>query len=176
MNYEKYFDALTELVTGMCAHPESLRVFTEEQSGVHTLVVMPHTADHAKLVGRRGETINALQFLTRMAGVRCQARIAFTLSESFLGEKEMPEPFSFNPDFDRQKFERMLSVILSAVCDPPPFSVEYVGQGLLVDLQLPRRNDTASLTSALNSVFMPYCYAQGRASRIRLGQVNVIPT
>ena len=170
MNYENFFDALTELVTGMCGHPESLRVFTEDHDGVQTLVVMPHTADHARLVGRRGETVNAFQFLTGRAGVRFNQRIAFNLGESYIGEPEPREPFAFNPDFDRTKFERLLGIVLESVADPAPdYHVAYTGQGVLVEINLPRQNDHACLVSAVNSVFMPYCYHQGRASRIRLG-------
>ncbi len=170
MNYETFFEALTEIITGTCSHVEDLRVFVEEQDGIRTLVAMPHTADHAKLVGKHGATVKAMQLLTQAAALNLGVRIAYNLTESFLGKREERQPFSYNPDFDQLKFQELLRTMLVSVFQPvPEHLIELNGDGIMVTIELPRAESNEVMVGALNAMFIPYCYAQGRAVRIRLG-------
>ncbi len=171
MNYETFFKALTEIVSGACAYQSDLRIFQEQDArGAMVLTAMPHSADYAKLNGRHGTTVNAMRLLTQIAAQRCNARIAYALADSFVGMKDDRMPFAFNPDFDRKKFETLLDCMIQTLFLPvPPMTIEYPGQGIMVTVDLPREGDNETLINALWAVFTPYCYAQGRAVRIRLG-------
>lgn len=164
MKHQPLFRVLTGIVEVICRrHLDELRIFSETINGVETLVVLPHAADYPRLVGRHGGQVNAVTYLVNKAAQRLGERIGFSLSESFVGDREPVEPFAFNPDFAVKAFQQHLEDLAAAVTGREfDYRIEEVGEVIVVTVPCERNLDTETFLSALEAVFKPYCYGSGR--------------
>lgn len=174
MKHEPLFRILTEIVEVICRrHLDDLRIFTEDQDGVRALVVMPHSADYPRLVGRHGGQVHAAEYLVQRAGVRLGERIKYSLKESFIGEREPIERFAYNPDFSVMDFERRLHALAFCVTGKAwDFTVTPSGESLIVFTPCERNGSTETFLSAIEAVLRPYCYGDGRKLHIKPQFIN----
>jgi predicted RNA-binding protein YlqC (UPF0109 family) len=66
---------LEVVIKGMVEHPDAVRITTKERRGETLYEVHVHPIDMGRLVGRRGNTINAIRTLLAAGaakkGIRC---------------------------------------------------------------------------------------------------------
>lgn len=174
MKHQPLFAVLTEIIEVIChRHLDDLRIFTENMNGVQTLVVMPHAADYPRLVGKHGGQVNAVLYLVQRAAQRLGERIGFSLRESFIGDREPVEPFSFNPDFKMEDFERRLTSLAERVSGHPwDFEIATDRETLVVTTPCERSSSNETFLSAIEAVFKPYCYGSGRKLQIKPQFIN----
>lgn len=169
MKYEPFFRVLTEIIEGICRdHLNETRIFTEQRKGVPTLVVFPHAADYPKLIGRNGAQVNAFNFLVQRVSLRLDLRLALSIRESFIGEREPIDPFCYNPEFDLPAFEKLLTRLAAEVSEAPlAFTVTTADQMVIARYPCERGDPNAALGSALAAVLRPYCRDLGRSIYIK---------
>jgi predicted RNA-binding protein YlqC (UPF0109 family) len=174
MKHQPLFDTLTEIVTEICQYPEALRVFTEDLDGKHILTVMPHTADHPKLVGHHGRQINAFKHLAETAGIRLGERMLFQLKDSFVGQRDPDSDFVYNPRFDVVKFHRLLAALFEQVTGRTlPFTVQDQKEALRVSVSHPRGDSVETVVHAISAILFAYCRRHGR--RLQMRSAYLIP-
>ena len=165
-----FLKAIIEVIAGICAHPEDLKIY-DDVSGNHviTLHVYPHQADYPKLVGAQGRTVNAISHLFVRAAVQLKQPLAFMLQESFIGRREDRIPFAYNPDFDLPKLERLFDTVAGTVLPGAEIRQTVNGEDISIVVVTDRTDDHNTTVSALNALFYPYGFAQGRMVNVRLG-------
>lgn len=174
MKHEPLFQVLTEIVEVICRrHLDDLRVFSENIGGAETLVVMPHVADYPRLVGRHGGCVHAIEYLVNKTAGRIGERIGFSLRESFVGDREPVEAFVYNPDFDVKSLHRRLIALAGCVSGVRwKFKISSDHEYILVTVPVERSRDTETFLSALEAVFKPACYGDGRKLQIKPKFIN----
>lgn len=168
IKYQTFFKAVTELIEGICTHPDELKIF--EEDGV--LNVYPHQADYPKLVGAKGRTVNAIKHLFVRAAVNLNVRIAFSLEQSFVGRREERVPFSYNPDFDLPKLIRLAETVTAAVFPSAMVETHSSGEDISISVVTDRREDNHTTAAAMNALFYPYGFAQGRMINVKLSAIT----
>lgn len=164
----EFFAALSDIAEGYCSHPKDLRIF--EEQGV--LVVMPHTADYPKLIGKQGRQVNAFKWLVARAGSRNNWKIGFAVRETFNGEREPVEDFTFNPAFDVRKFVKLLSVLTATTLSNSLAMLGPLQDMLSVKIRTPRGKDNETTVIAIEAVMRPYCHRNGRKLQLRPEYTN----
>lgn len=70
---------LETVIRGMVQHPDAVRIVPTERRGETLYEVHVHPADMGRLVGRRGNTINAIRALLSAGaakkGIRCSVEL-----------------------------------------------------------------------------------------------------
>lgn len=169
IKHEPFFNAVTETIEGICSHRDELKIYSERsEAGVETLYVYPHQADYPKLVGAKGRTVNAIKHLFVRASVNLKSRLGFELEQSFVGRREDRIPFSYNPDFDGLQFRRLFETVLRHGLAGAGVEFRYSGEDVQVQVMAPRGADNETTVAALNALFYPYCFANGRMLSVRL--------
>lgn len=168
IKYQAFFKAVTEVIEGICTHPDDLKIF--EEDGV--LNVYPHQADYPKLVGAKGRTVNAIKHLFVRAAVNLNVRIAFNLEQSFVGRREERIPFSYNPDFDLEKLRRLVREVTGTVFRSATEEIRVNGEDISINISSDRNEDNHTTAAAMNALFYPYGFAQGRMISVKLSAIT----
>ena len=93
---------LQGIVTPLIDHPGSLKITPSiDTRGGVTLTIDAHIEDMGKIVGRAGETSNAIRFLLRKLGGRRRLYIAMVLNEP---EGSTRPPYVPKPREDRPRY------------------------------------------------------------------------
>jgi hypothetical protein len=70
---------LDSVIRGLVDHPDAVRITPHERGGATVYEVSVHPSDTGRLVGRRGNTINAIRTLLAVGaaqrGVRCSVEL-----------------------------------------------------------------------------------------------------
>lgn len=169
---KEFFDALTDICDGYCSYPNDCRIFRENSDEGELLVVMPHTADYPKFIGRQGRQVNAFLWLCTRAGSRNGWKIGFAVRETFEGSRDPVEPFVFNPKFDVKKAIQLLSILTAAAFDNAQAVVGENTDMLSVTIKTPRGNDNETTVIAIEAVLRPYCHHNGRKLQLRPEYTN----
>ena len=77
----KYVEYCRVLLQGICEHSDDIKLdVTRDDRGVLITATL-HKEDMGAVIGRQGQTINAVRLLLKVAGSREEARVALTLNE-----------------------------------------------------------------------------------------------
>lgn len=169
MKHEKIFGLLSEIITGICAHKDDLRIFVDLHSRVAaTMSVHPHMADYRKLVGRKGVTIEAFRVLAKEIGNAQGLSLVLNLEETDIGEPE-PHQKHYSQTFDQAKLHRMVSSLCEWVfARPVEVHVEETETGGIAALvDAPDGITAKELMNHIKAIFIPYGMANGRAVEVR---------
>ena len=79
---------LDTVIKGMVANPDDVRITPVERKGETVFEVQVHSSDVGRLVGRRGNTINAIRTLLTAAGARKGMRCSLELLDERLDERD----------------------------------------------------------------------------------------
>ena len=87
-NDAKFLDFV---VRGLVDHPESVKITrTVDEMGV-LLGLDVHPEDMGKIIGRSGNTANAIRILLRVVGMKNNARVNLKINEPEGGSRRRPE-------------------------------------------------------------------------------------
>lgn len=78
---------LDTVIKGMVANPDAVRITPVERKGETVYEVQVDPADVGRLVGRRGNTINAIRTLLTAGGARKGLRCSLELLDERLDER-----------------------------------------------------------------------------------------
>jgi predicted RNA-binding protein YlqC (UPF0109 family) len=79
---------LDTVIKGMVANPDDVRITPVERKGETVFEVQVHPSDVGRLVGRRGNTINAIRTLLTAAGARKGLRCSLELLDERVDERD----------------------------------------------------------------------------------------
>jgi predicted RNA-binding protein YlqC (UPF0109 family) len=162
--------AVSQLVSGICNYPNSLKIVDVETDDALVLTIYPHTADTRLLVGKRGQTIKALEWLGSRAGRMVGKRCFIGLENSFDGENGDEAKFVPNDQFDVDGLKRLMSAWLALVF-PKSVGMDFrnsVDGELRIYLKPEDyTSDDAVVIRALTEVFYPYGMNNGCVVKVR---------
>lgn len=169
MKHEAIFGLLSEIITGICAHKDDLRIHIDAHSRVAaTMIVCPHMADYRKIVGRKGVTIEAFRVLAKEIGNVHGLSLVLNLEETDIGEPE-PHEKRYIQTFDQNKLQRLVAELCEWVFKQPvKVEVEETPTGGIAALvEAPASDSSPAFLNCIKSIFIPYGYANGRAVEVR---------
>lgn len=79
---------LDTVIKGMVAHPDAVRITPVERKGETVFEVQVHPSDVGRLVGRRGNTINAIRTLLTAGGARKGLRCSLELLDERMDDRD----------------------------------------------------------------------------------------
>ena len=79
---------LETVIKGMVQHPDSVRITATERRGETIYEVHVHPTDMGRLVGRRGNTVNAIRTLLAAGASRKGIRCGLELIDEYEPERE----------------------------------------------------------------------------------------
>jgi len=161
MKHQPFFDLLAEIIAGFCAYKDDLKIY--DNGGI--LTVLPHAADHPKLIGGQGRQVNAFKFAVQQFAQHHGLTLGFAVQESFIGQREDRRPFVFNPNFDKEKADALISQLASFLFNQKvELRSECAGSSWLVTLKTP---EDVAVYDAINRIFYPYGQANGRRLQLK---------
>lgn len=167
--HEAILGLLSDVITGICIYPKTLKIFAEPESPTsHKLIVMPHMADYRKLVGKGGRTINAFKHIAKTAGENAGLSLVVDLQESMVGNPEPPQPFRYNEEFDVTKATKLITELAQWTFGGP-VDVQITQPHLSMDVRINSNTNMEhdGICASLNAIFYPYGMANGRKIEIK---------
>lgn len=167
MKHQPLFDLVSQIIEDICEYKGDLRIFSPHENGAHVLLVIPHTADYPKLIGKGGRQVNAMKFLFRQASLKLGCALDYQIKDSFTGTREAVIPFAYNPDFDAGKLERMMEQLAALVMHTePPVGTVLEGDRVIARIKVDRTANNEAIVAALDAVFYAWCYPRGRKLKL----------
>lgn len=69
------------MLKGLVENPESMHIDTEEKDGLTVYKVRLHPEDMGKVIGKQGNTINAIRGLMQAGSAKTESRCVLEVSE-----------------------------------------------------------------------------------------------